>query len=200
MTSQFADLTSSLIFFWHSRISLVKFSYWSKFNFNIMTSSEVMTIFIYEFCPIIGDWDKLGIPNFAVMSLIAAITVSGYWWKTNRRGKITPPPPPPTPSPPTKIRVKDCTRYKTTSEEVNEMTMNEMFFRPNEITVIHAVKMKSLKPILVTIFFQFLLEMVYLIPLRLFWSLKTFNESVWKTFTLWLGKFSEGKDWIEIRN
>ena len=96
MTSQFADLTSSLIFFWHSRISLVKFSYWSKFNFNIMTSSEVMTIFIYEFCPIIGDWDKLGIPNFAVMSLIAAFTVSGYWWKTNRRGKITPPPPPPT--------------------------------------------------------------------------------------------------------
>ena len=34
--------------FWFCRVSVVKFSYWSKFNFNIITSSGVMTIFIYK--------------------------------------------------------------------------------------------------------------------------------------------------------
>ena len=50
--------------------------------------------------------------------------------------------------------------------------------------------MKRLKQILEQFFFQFLLEMVNLNPLRLFWSVKIFNESVRKTSTLWLGKVS----------
>ena len=60
--------------------------------------------------------------------------------------------------------------------------MNEKIFRPNETTVIHGGKNEEL---LVTIFFQFLLEIVNFILLRLFYSVKTFNESVWKTLTLW---------------
>ena len=47
--------------------------------------------------------------------------------------------------------------------------MNELLFRPNETTVIHAGKNEE--PQADTgnnIFFQFLLEMVYLNPLRLF--------------------------------
>ena len=52
------------------------------------------------------------------------------------------------------------------------------------------IKQLSMKQLLVTIFFQFLLEMVNLNSLRLFWSVKTFNESVWKTLSLCLGKTS----------
>ena len=68
-----------------------------------------------------------------------------------------------------------------------------MLFRPNKTTEQHLfmqVKMKSLKQILVIIFFQFLLEMVNINPLRLFWSVKIFKECVWKTLNLWLGKVS----------
>ena len=112
-------------FFWRCFVSLVKFSYWSKFHVNIITGSGVMTIFFYkgltgnpeseipssEFCPISGDWGELGIPNLARMSLIKC-----YWMLQNSRvtaftvlellrenqlggGKITPPPHP------TQIRV-----------------------------------------------------------------------------------------------
>ena len=35
-------------FFWRSFVSLVKFSYWSKFHINIITGSGVMTIFFYK--------------------------------------------------------------------------------------------------------------------------------------------------------
>ena len=35
-------------FFWHCFVSLVKFSYWSKFHFNIITGSGVMTIWFYK--------------------------------------------------------------------------------------------------------------------------------------------------------
>ena len=35
-------------FFWRYVVSLVKFSYWSKFHVNIMTSSGIMTIFFYK--------------------------------------------------------------------------------------------------------------------------------------------------------
>ena len=44
MTSQFSDTKSSSNCF----VSLVKFSYWSKFHVNIMTSSRVMTIYFYK--------------------------------------------------------------------------------------------------------------------------------------------------------
>ena len=65
-------------------VSLVNFSYWSKFFINIITVSGFMTIFFYkgltitqkseiplsEFCPISGDWDKLEIPNLIRMFLV----------------------------------------------------------------------------------------------------------------------------------
>ena len=35
-------------FFWGCFVSLVNFSYWSKFHVNIITGSEVMTIFFYK--------------------------------------------------------------------------------------------------------------------------------------------------------
>ena len=47
MTSQFADMTPSSIF-WRFFVSSVKFTYWAKFHVNIMTGSGVMTIFFYE--------------------------------------------------------------------------------------------------------------------------------------------------------
>ena len=36
------------IFFRRCRVSLVNFSYWSKFHVNIVTGSEIMTIFVYK--------------------------------------------------------------------------------------------------------------------------------------------------------
>ena len=38
----------NLIFFWRCFVFLVKFSYWSKFHFNIITGSGVMTISFYK--------------------------------------------------------------------------------------------------------------------------------------------------------
>ena len=46
--------------------------------------------------------------------------------------------------------------------------MNEVLVRPNKATVIHAGKSEEPQGTGNTIFFQFLLEMVYLSPLRLF--------------------------------
>ena len=80
--------------FWLCFVSLVMFSYWSKFHANIITGSGVMTIFFVrdwpeiwkseippsEFHPISGDWDVLGIPNLAQMSLIKC-----YWMLLNAR-------------------------------------------------------------------------------------------------------------------
>ena len=47
MTTQFSDMTSSSIF-WRCFVSLVKFSYCSKFHINIITGSVIMTIFFYK--------------------------------------------------------------------------------------------------------------------------------------------------------
>ena len=72
-------------FFWSCFISLVKFSYWSKSHVNI--SSLVLQLWQFsfirswteiskleipspEFCPLSGDWSKLGIPHLAWRSLI----------------------------------------------------------------------------------------------------------------------------------
>ena len=46
--------------------------------------------------------------------------------------------------------------------------MNEMLFRPNETTVINAGKDEELQADTGNNFFQFLVEMVYLNPLRFF--------------------------------
>ena len=112
-------------FFWRCFVSLVKFSYWSKFHVNIITGSGIMKIFFYkgltrnpeigntpsEFYPISGDWGKLWIQNLAQMSPIkyywmlqnssvTALTVFELLRENQLGGKITPPPPP------TQIRVK----------------------------------------------------------------------------------------------
>ena len=69
---QFVNMTSSNFF--DIVLSLVKFSYWSKFYLNIVTSSGVMTIYFYKgltrnpeirntpvwVLPNTGDWGELG--------------------------------------------------------------------------------------------------------------------------------------------
>ena len=47
MTSQFSNITSSSNF-WSCFVSLVKSSYWPKFNVNIITGSGVMASFFYK--------------------------------------------------------------------------------------------------------------------------------------------------------
>ena len=81
-------------FFWRCFVSLVTFSYWSKFHVNIITGSGIITIFFYkgltrirkseippsEFCPISGGWDKLWIPQLAQMP-----PIKYYWMLQNSR-------------------------------------------------------------------------------------------------------------------
>ena len=53
-------------FFWHCFVSLVKFSYWSKFHVNTITGSGVMTIFFYKGLtrnPEIGNTPVWVLPN-----------------------------------------------------------------------------------------------------------------------------------------
>ena len=52
--------------FWRGFVSLVKFSYWSKFHVNIITGSGVTTIFFYKGLtrnPEIGNTPVLVLPN-----------------------------------------------------------------------------------------------------------------------------------------
>ena len=52
-------------FFWRCFVSLVKFSYWSKFHVNIITGSGIMIIFFYKGLtrnPEIGN-NRLNFPN-----------------------------------------------------------------------------------------------------------------------------------------
>ena len=74
-------------FFWRCFVSLVKFSYWSKFHLSIIIGSGIVTIFFYkgltrnpEFWPISGNWGELWIPNLAQISLIEC-----YWMLQNTR-------------------------------------------------------------------------------------------------------------------
>ena len=53
-------------FFWRCFVSLVKFSYWSKFDDNIITGSEIMAIFFYKRLtrnPEIGNTPVWVLPN-----------------------------------------------------------------------------------------------------------------------------------------
>ena len=53
-------------FFWRCFVSLVKFSYWSKFHVNIITGSGIMTIFFHKGLtrnPEIGNTSVWGFPN-----------------------------------------------------------------------------------------------------------------------------------------
>ena len=94
------DLTISrndiIVILWRSLVSLVKFSYWSKFPFNIITGSGFMTIFSFQFSsvssksgnrnnpvwvlPISGGLRELGIPDLARISLIKC-----YWMMQSAR-------------------------------------------------------------------------------------------------------------------
>ena len=68
-------------FFWGCCVSLVKFSYWSKFHVNIMTSSGVMTIKcpVWVFSQYLETGARL-IPNLARVSLMKC-----YWMLQNVR-------------------------------------------------------------------------------------------------------------------
>ena len=84
MTSQFADMASSPIFFWHCLVSLVMFSYWSKFHSISWLVLELWQFSfikhwpklwkletpLSKFFPISGDWGELEIPNLAQLSLM----------------------------------------------------------------------------------------------------------------------------------
>ena len=48
MTSWFYDMAPSSNFFWRCFVSLINFSYWSKFHVSIITGSGVMTILFYK--------------------------------------------------------------------------------------------------------------------------------------------------------
>ena len=53
-------------FFWRCFVSLIKFSYWSKFHVNIITGSGIMTIFFYKGLtrnPEIGNTPVWVLPN-----------------------------------------------------------------------------------------------------------------------------------------
>ena len=66
MTSQFSDMTSSSTFFWYYFVSLVNFSYWSKFHINFITGSGVMRISFYKGLtrnPEIGNTPVWILPN-----------------------------------------------------------------------------------------------------------------------------------------
>ena len=94
MTSQFSDMTSSSIFFdvvlfllsslvtgpSFMSISSLVLELW-QFSF-IRDWPEIRKSEIppSEFCPISGDWGKLGIPNLARMSLMKC-----YWMLQNAR-------------------------------------------------------------------------------------------------------------------
>ena len=119
MTLQFSDMTSTSTFFWGCVVSLVKFSYWSKFHVNIITGSGIMTIFFYKGLtrnPEIGNSPVWAFPNIwrlgRVMDakfgtnvsnriLLKAAKFEGYsfyrFWVIKRKptwgGGITPPPP-----------------------------------------------------------------------------------------------------------
>ena len=89
-------------FFWRRFVSLVTFSYWSKFHVNTITGSGVMTISFYEgltrnteignnpseFCPTSGDWgEKFGtnvskglVTHNDILKICKIITIKKCVW------------------------------------------------------------------------------------------------------------------------
>ena len=66
-------------FFWSCLVSLVKFSYWSKFRNNIITSSRVMIIFFYKGLtrnPEIGNTPVWVLPNIWRLGQVMDTTLS----------------------------------------------------------------------------------------------------------------------------
>ena len=110
---------SSIFFFWSFPVSLVKFSYWSKFFCQYRDVPGVMTIFVIKgftrkseivnnpvwVLPNIWRLGKLGTSNLALLPLIksywmlqktraAAFTFSEVLRESQQRGKVNLPPPP----------------------------------------------------------------------------------------------------------
>ena len=115
MPSLFADMTSSP-YFWRCHVSLITFSFWSKFYVNIITGSGGASIFICKrltrnpevgnthvwICQIPGDWSKVGMPNLTQISLIkfywplqnvkvSALIVSELFMENQQGVKLPPP-------------------------------------------------------------------------------------------------------------
>ena len=66
MTSQFSDMATTSNFFDVVFVSLVKFSYYSKFHVNIISGSGIMTVFFYKRLtrnPEIGNSSVWALPN-----------------------------------------------------------------------------------------------------------------------------------------
>ena len=80
MTSHFVELTSSTIFLRFS-VSLFKFSYWLKFNVNIITASGVMTIlFTVWVLPNIWRLERVRDTKFDMN-----VSSESYWMLENAR-------------------------------------------------------------------------------------------------------------------
>ena len=123
MMSQFADMTSSWNFFdvvlfllsslvsgpSSMAVSSLVLELWQFSFIRDWPEIQKLKILPSDFCPISGDWNELGIPNLARMSLIkfywmlqyarvAAFTVPELFRENQqgrgRGGKITPPPSP----------------------------------------------------------------------------------------------------------
>ena len=76
MTSQISEMTSST---WRFFVSVVKFSYWSKFHVNIVSGSGIMTIFFYKGLtrnPEVGNTPVWVLPNIWRLWLVV-VTKSG---------------------------------------------------------------------------------------------------------------------------
>ena len=113
MTSQVTDMTSSSIFFCRCFVSLVKFSYWSKFHVNIITGSGVMTIFFYKGYQVWVKDTKFG-TNVSNKMLLNAEKCQGYsfyrFWviKGKPTGEVKLRPSLPTPRLTDQISLSNC--------------------------------------------------------------------------------------------
>ena len=69
-----------ITFFWRWCVCLVNFSYWSKFQVNIMTDSRVLTIYFYKGLtrkPEIGNTTTWALPNIWRLGRMSLI--KRYW-------------------------------------------------------------------------------------------------------------------------
>ena len=86
MTSQFYDMKSSSFFFWLCFVSLIKFSFWSKFHVHIITFSGFMTISFYKGLtrnPEIGNT-----PVWVFSSIWRLVQVMNAKFRTNVSNKM----------------------------------------------------------------------------------------------------------------
>ena len=134
--------------FWRCFISLVKFSYWSKFHVNIITGSGIMTIFFYKGLtrnPEIGNNPVWILPNIWRLGQVmdtkfganvsdrmlpnAASSVTAFTFfellKENHLGGGGL-----TPLSPTQIRVNSFTEFWHALNVINYVSWRDTFVRP----------------------------------------------------------------------